>query len=207
MVAGESRCRLLNNHGKISGMLKTRFEWIILLWLAALLGTAWIVVSREPAAQAGGPITLTEAPIVGYLAPDFTLQTAVGQTVTLSEIVDTAGSTGQPVVLNFWASWCAPCRVEMPSLQQASVTYNGRAAFIGINQGEDIPTITEFGNEYSVSYPLLVDPNSRISRLYQVNSLPTTIFIDQQGVVREVIIGILSEAVLQSRIEGMLAGQ
>jgi thiol-disulfide isomerase/thioredoxin len=188
-------------------MLKTRFEWTILLLLAALLGTAWIVVSREPVAQASGPITLTEAPIVGYLAPDFTLQTAVGQTVTLSEIVDTATASGQPVVLNFWASWCAPCRVEMPSLQQASVTYNGRAAFIGINQGEDIPTITEFGNEYSVSYPLLVDPNSRISRLYQVNSLPTTIFIDQQGVVREVIIGILSEAVLQSRIEGMLAGQ
>ncbi|WP_420628580.1 TlpA family protein disulfide reductase [Candidatus Leptofilum sp.] len=186
-------------------MLKTRFEWTILLLLAAMLGISWIIVSREPVTTAGGPITLTEAPIVGHLAPDFSLETAVGQSVVLSEIVDQAGGVGQPVVLNFWASWCAPCRVEMPSLQQASVRYNGRAAFIGINQGEDWSTITEFGNEYNVSYPLLFDPDNRVSRLYEVNSLPTTVFIDQHGVVREVVIGILSEAVLQSRVEAMLS--
>ena len=176
-----------------------------MLLLAALLGTAWIIISREPVTQASGPITLTEAPIVGYLAPDFTLQTAVGQTVTLSKITGAVTAAGQPVVLNFWASWCAPCRVEMPSLQQASVQYNGRTAFIGINQGENIPTITEFGNEYGVTYPLLVDQDNQVNRLYEVSSLPTTIFIDQNGVVREVIIGILSEAVLQDRIESLLA--
>ena len=186
-------------------MLKTRFEWTITFLLVALLGTAWIIVSREPMTQASGPITLTEAPIVGYLAPDFTLQTAVGHTITLSDIVDAAGAASQPVVLNFWASWCAPCRVEMPNLQQASVTYNGRAAFIGINQGEDAQTITKFGNEYNVTYPLLLDEENLVNRLYQVTSLPTTIFVDQNGVVREVIIGILSEAVLQSRLENLLA--
>ena len=185
--------------------MKTRFEWTVVLLLAALLGTSWILVSREPVTQASGPITLTEAPIVGHLAPDFTLQTAVGQTVTLSEIVDSSGAAGQPVVLNFWASWCAPCRVEMPNLQQASVTYNGRTTFIGINQGENVPTITEFGSEYGVTYPLLVDEDNRVNRLYEVTSLPTTIFIDKDGVVREVIIGILSEAVLQSRVESLLA--
>lgn len=187
-------------------MLKTRFEWTLLLLLTALLGTAWIIVSRETVTQAGGPITLTEAPIVGHPAPDFTLQTAVGQTIALSEIVDEAGALGQPVVLNFWASWCAPCRVEMPSLQQASIKYNGRVAFIGINQGEDFATITDFGNEYNVTYPLLMDPDNRVNRLYEVSSLPTTFFVDQNGIVREVIIGILSEAVLQDRVEGMLAG-
>ena len=186
-------------------MLKTRFGWTILTFLAAMLGTTWIVVSREPASQAGGPITLTEAPIVGFLAPDFSLETAVGQTITLSKLIDTTGTTGQPVILNFWASWCAPCRVEMPSLQQASVKYNGRVAFIGINQGEDWPTVVDFGSEYNVSYPLVTDPDNRVNRLYEVTSLPTTVIIDQKGVVREVIIGILSEAVLQSRIESLLA--
>ncbi len=186
-------------------MLKTRFEWTILLLLAAMLGTAWIVASREPVTQASGPITLTEAPIVGHPAPDFSLQTAVGQTITLSEIVDKSGVSGQPVILNFWASWCGPCRVEMPNLQQASVTYNGRVAFIGINQGENLSTITDFGNEYNVTYPLLIDPDDRVNRLYEVNSLPTTVFIDQNGIVREVVIGILSEAVLQDRVESMLA--
>ncbi|MBK8903680.1 MAG: TlpA family protein disulfide reductase [Anaerolineaceae bacterium] len=186
-------------------MLKTRFEWAILLVLAALLGTAWTVVSREPVSQASGPVTLIEAPIVGQRAPDFTLETAVGQTITLSELVDTTGNSGQPVILNFWASWCAPCRVEMPSLQQASVKYNGRVAFVGINQGEDWPTVVDFGSEYNVSYPLVTDPDNRVNRLYEVTSLPTTVIIDQKGVVREVIIGILSEAVLQSRVEGLLA--
>ncbi len=186
-------------------MLRTRFEWTILLLLAALLGTAWIILSREPVLQASGPITLTEAPIVGHPAPDFALQTAVGQTVTLSEITNQSGGSGRPVVLNFWASWCAPCRVEMPSLQQASVIYNGRVAFIGINQGEDFATITDFGNEYRVTYPLLMDPDNQVNRLYEVNSLPTTVFIDQNGIVREVVIGILSEAVLQDRVESMLA--
>jgi len=93
----------------------------------------------------------------------------------------------------------------MPNLQEASVTYNGRVAFIGINQGEDFSTITDFGDEYNVSYPLLFDPDNRVNRQYEVNSLPTTVFIDQNGIVREVVIGILSEAVLQSRVEGMLA--
>ncbi|VAW43389.1 hypothetical protein MNBD_CHLOROFLEXI01-5334 [hydrothermal vent metagenome] len=186
-------------------MLKTRFEWTIVLLLAILLGPAWIVLSREPLAQASGPITLTEAPIVGHPAPDFTLQTAVGQTVTLSEIVAGAGATGQPVVLNFWASWCAPCRIEMPNFQKASVQFNGRTAFIGINQGEDSQTITEFGNEFGVTYPLLVDQDNAVNRLYEVRSLPTTLFIDQNGIVREVVIGIISEAVLQDRIGSLLA--
>lgn len=163
-------------------------------------------MSRETLLQANGPITLTEAPIVGHPAPDFTLQTAVGQTVVLSEITNQSGSTGKPVVINFWASWCAPCRVEMPSLQQASVTYNGRVAFIGINQGEDFSTITDFGSEYNVTYPLLNDPDNTVNRLYEINSLPTTVFVDQNGIVREVVIGILSDAVLQDRVESMLAG-
>ena len=186
-------------------MIKTRFEWTVVLLLAALLGTAWTVVSREPVSQASGPITLDEAPIVGFLAPDFSLETAVGQTLTLSELIQTNGASGQPVVLNFWASWCGPCRVEMPSLQQASVKYNGRVAFVGVNQGEDWPTVLDFGSEYNVTYPLVVDPDNLVNRQYEVNSLPTTVIIDQNGVVREVIIGILSEAVLQSRVESLLA--
>lgn len=186
-------------------MLKTRLQWTILLLLAALLGTAWTVVSREPLSQASRPLTLTEAPIVGFLAPDFSLETAVGQTITLAELIDKNGTGGQPVILNFWASWCAPCRVEMPSLQQASVKYNGRVAFVGINQGEDWPTVIDFGSEYNVTYPLVTDPDNRVNRLYEVTSLPTTVIIDRDGVVREVIIGILSEAVLQSRVESLLA--
>lgn len=170
--------------------------------IAALLGMAWIVASREPV-QDSGPVTLIEAPIVGYLAPDFTLQTPLGETFTLRDV--TARNGGQPVVLNFWASWCGPCRVEMPDLQRAAMKYNGRSAIIGVNQGEDPATITDFGSEFSITYPLLVDQDSAVNRSYNVTGLPTTIFIDDGGVVREVHVGILNQAVLEDRIEALLA--
>lgn len=190
-------------------MLKSRLEWTGLLMMAALLGTTWIFVSRTPPQTSAGPITLTEAPIVGHLAPDFTLQTPLGETITLSEVIDRNGASSLPVVLNFWASWCGPCRVEMPDLQRTSMKYNGRSAIIGVNQGESAATVTDFGNEFGITYPLLVDSDNMINRLYTINSLPTTVFIDANGIVREVQIGILNQAVLEDRIGELLveAGQ
>ena len=185
-------------------MLKTRFEWTILLVVAALLGGAWIVFSQEPATASRGPITLTEAPVVGHLAPDFTAETAVGESVNLHQIFNEEAS-GQPVVLNFWASWCAPCRVEMPHFQNASRKYNGRATILGINQGESAQIVTNFGNEFGITYPLLVDDENEVNYLYTVNSLPTTIFIGADGVVKEVLIGTISQAVLEERIESLIA--
>ncbi len=185
-------------------MLKSRFEWTILLVIATLLGAAWIVFSQEDMRRVSAPESLTEAPIVGHLAPDFTLETAVGETVNLQEVLAENGASGQPVVLNFWASWCGPCRVEMPHFQRASMRYNGRVAFLGINQGEDAPTVSDFGNQFNLTYPLLVDQDSEINRLYNVRGLPTTIFVDGDGVVREVVIGIISQGVLEDRIQGML---
>lgn len=82
--------------------------------------------------------------------------------------------------------------------------YNGRVAFLGVNQGEDAATVTDFGNQFNITYPLLVDQTSEINRLYNVRSLPTTIFIDGNGVVREVVVGIISQAVLEDRVQGML---
>jgi cytochrome c biogenesis protein CcmG/thiol:disulfide interchange protein DsbE len=184
-------------------MIKTRFEWTIVMVMAALLGTAWIIVSREPVMESSGPITLTAAPIVGHPAPDFTLATPIGESVTLSEMVN--GARGQPVVLNFWASWCAPCRIEMPHFQNVSLKYNGRAAILGVNQGESASTVTDFGHEFGITYPLLVDDDNEISQLYNINSLPTTIFIDASGVVREVVIGVVNQGVLEDRIENLLA--
>jgi peroxiredoxin len=179
-------------------MLKNRFEWIIWIVVAALLGGAWIFVSKEEIKEPD-ILTLTEAPIVGHLAPDFTLQTAVGESYTLSDF------RGQPVVLNFWASWCGPCRVEMPFFERTQLKYNGQAAVIGVNQGEAAETLQEFGVRQNISYPLLVDDDNTVNLSYNVVSLPTTIFIDADGVVEEVIVGIVNQAVLEDRIEGMIA--
>lgn len=186
-------------------MIQTQTQWATLLFLAVFLGGGWIFLSKEEVSRQPTAITLTEAPIVGYLAPDFTLQTPVGETVTLSDLSNRAAAQGQPIVLNFWASWCGPCRIEMPDLQQTSMKYNGRVAVIGVNQGESDNTITTFGNEFNVTYPLLNDQDQMVNDAYMVNSLPTTIFIDADGIVREVQVGIITRAVLEDRIEQLIA--
>ena len=178
-------------------MLKTRFEWVVLWLLAALLGGAWIVISREPPSDVEY-VVLTEAPLVGHVAPDFSLTTTDSQSHTLSSY------KGQPVVLNFWATWCAPCRIEMPHLQEASEIYDGRVAFLGVNDGEAPSLITDFADELNLTYPLLLDNGRTISTLYGVRSLPTTLFIHGDGTVAEVIIGTINRAVLEDRIEKLL---
>ena len=184
-------------------MFKSRYEWAIVIVIVILLGGAWILDSRESVVEPEN-FLLTEAPIVGHLAPDFTAVTPDGQTVTLTDFVDREGSDGQPVVLNFWASWCGPCRIEMPHFEKASLNYNGRAAILGINQAEATETVATFGQNTHVTYPLLVDEDMRINQQYSVSNLPTTIFVDGKGVIREVFVGTMNQAVLENKIDGLL---
>ena len=179
-------------------MLKSRFEWVILLLGVALLGGGWIVYSQEAAEPAFNADGLSEAPIAGYLAPSFTLTSLQGEEVSLADY------QGQPVVLNFWATWCPPCRAEIPHFQDASIKYNGQAAIIGVDQGEPRTLVSDFAAEFGVTYPLLLDPDNDVNRQYQVQALPKTVFIDANGVVREVFTGIINGAVLEDRIERLL---
>lgn len=180
-----------------------RFERTILLLVLAMLGSAWIAYSQETVTRRDDSM-LPEAPIVGRLAPEFTLQTPTGEVVALSDFVDRSGVSGRPVVLNYWASWCGPCRLETPQFQSASVKYGNQIAILGINQGEDARTITEFGVSFGLTYPLLIDQDNSVNKLYGVANLPTTIFIDRSGVVREVFVGILNKAVLEQRLGRLL---
>ncbi|MEW5989706.1 MAG: TlpA disulfide reductase family protein [Chloroflexota bacterium] len=179
-------------------MPNARFTYAILLVLSALLGSAWIVYSREPVASLDAAAGIAEAPLAGFNAPDFTLTTLTGEELRLAEL------RGRPVVLNFWATWCPPCRVEMPFFQDASVQYNGRAAVIGVNQGEETPTVSEFITSFQITYPIALDSDNRVSKLYDVRALPTTYFIDANGIVREVYTGVVNGAVLEDRIEKLL---
>lgn len=177
---------------------KTRFAWTLILIGTALLGTAWIIMSQEPVAQQVDASGLTEAPIAGYLAPDFTLNTIGGQAVTLSDL------RGQPIVINFWATWCPPCRAEIPYFQAAATKYNGQVIILGVNQAESLVTVNPFVREFGMTYPVPLDENSTVSRLYSVSALPTTLFVDSDGIIQEVFPGIMSQAVLEDRIEQLL---
>jgi len=187
-------------------MLRSRFEWSILIVIVVLLGAAWIFDSRETVVE-NKNFLLTEAPIVGHYAPDFTAVTVDGESYTLTDFVNRDGVGGQPVVLNFWASWCGPCRIEMPHFERASLNYSGRAAILGINQAESGETVAKFGQNTRVTYPLLVDEDMTLNRQYGVANLPTTIFVDREGVIREVFVGTMNQAVLENKIDGLLQQQ
>jgi cytochrome c biogenesis protein CcmG/thiol:disulfide interchange protein DsbE len=184
-------------------MPNSRFEWSIVIIVAVLLGTAWIIDSREDVVQPQN-FLLTEAPIVGHLAPDFSAVTPAGETFTLTDLVNREGAGGQPVVLNFWASWCGPCRIEMPHFERVSLKYDGRATVLGINQAESSQIIERFGQNAHVTYPLLVDEDGSVNKKYSVSNLPTTIFVDASGIVREVFVGTMTQAVLENKLDGLL---
>ncbi|HSH01271.1 MAG TPA: redoxin domain-containing protein [Anaerolineae bacterium] len=176
----------------------SRLTWIILLLAAALGGSSWLNYNRQPyipSPQADA----TTAPLAGYLAPTFTLDTITGQPYDLVEL------RGQPVVLNFWATWCPPCRQEMPFFQAASKKFNGQATLLSINQGETNAQVTEFAIGYGLTYPLLMDPTNNVNQTYRIRSLPTTVFIDRHGRIAKIHIGIISQAVLEDEIQQLLS--
>ena len=117
--------------------------------------------------------------LLGQPAPDFALRSFADQNVRLSEHL------GEVVVINFWATWCGPCRQEMPLLDELYGKYR-RAGLVmfSINLDEDRGRAMEMAQTLEVSYPVLFDEHKDVSRSYQVNAMPVTLLIGRDGVVR-----------------------
>lgn len=112
-------------------------------------------------------------------APDFTLKSRGGENIKLSEL------RGQVVMINFWASWCGPCRQEMPLLEQIYQHYQPMGfTLLGINVEEDSAAADKVLKEIPVSFPVLYDNRNRVSESYQVRAMPSTVLIDRDGQVR-----------------------
>lgn len=165
------------------------------------LGLLWIGVSaRLP----GGTDTPgIPAPKAGFLAPDFTLETLEGEVVTLSEL------QGQAVLVNIWASWCLPCRAEMPAMQQVYEDYREQGFTIlavhATNQ-DNAANAADFAAEHGLSFPILLDPDGTVGEMYQVTALPSSFFVLPDGTIEEVVFGgPMAEALLRTRVETLLA--
>jgi len=118
------------------------------------------------------------------LAPSFTLKDMDGKTHKLEDY------RGQVVVLNFWATWCPPCREEMPSMERAwQQLQKENIAMLAVNVGEDADTIFTFTADYPVSFPLPMDRNSSVINEWPVRGLPTTFVLDKQGRIVYRVIG------------------
>ncbi len=177
---------------------RSRFSWSLYIIATLLLGSAWILHSREPVDALMSASSAVSAPAVGYMAPDFTLPTLNGESFALSD------QLGRPLVLNFWATWCPPCRAEIPFFQAAARKFHGQVTIAGIDDGEPAPLVATFANEMGMRYPVPLDQDGAVSRAYRVNSLPTTFFVDSSGVIHSIHIGIISQAVLEERIMQLL---
>lgn len=136
----------------------------------------------------------------GAIAADFSLPTLDGGAQNLRDY------RGRVVVLNFWASWCGPCRAEMPDLQVAYEELRDRGlVVVGINQGEAQERAQSFVREFSLTFPILLDQGQDIGRQYGVRAYPTTFIIDRKGVIRDVIVGgPLSRTAIRQAVEGYL---
>ncbi len=123
---------------------------------------------------------------LGYRAPDFTLPDLSGQSVSVSSL------RGKPVLLNFWATWCPPCRQEIPELQEFHQTYGDHIVLLGVNWGEAPKTVKAFLDRLGVSYRNLVDERGTAFVLYRLTGIPESFFIDPEGYIRGVWIGPLT---------------
>jgi peroxiredoxin len=171
----------------------------ILLYLTVLaIGIAWIIVSADTTHATGK----TSAPQAGFAAPDFTLKTANGEEYTLSDL------KGSAVLVNLWATWCPPCRAEMPTIQQMYQEYKGQGLVvlaINMTYQDELANVAPFIQQYGLTFPVLLEETGAVGAAYQLRSLPSTYFIDRAGVIQEVVIGgPMSEALLRTRIEQIL---
>jgi peroxiredoxin len=115
----------------------------------------------------------------GSQAPNFTLKSRSGKNLKLSDF------RGQVVMLNFWASWCGPCRTEMPILEKMYKRYSKLGfVILGVNTEQDTSKANAYLRDIKVSFPILYDTDSKVSKLYKNRAMPTTIMIDRNGKMR-----------------------
>lgn len=134
-----------------------------------MLGVAATVFYRE---------SLLSRAQVGRAAPAFTLEALDGGQVRIEQL------RGRVVLINFWATWCEPCRTEVPELQKFADRYGDKVTLLGINLREPVDTIKSFREQYGMRYPILLDRQGRVAERYRLRAVPESWFIDPNGVAR-----------------------
>jgi cytochrome c biogenesis protein CcmG/thiol:disulfide interchange protein DsbE len=169
--------------------LDSQTAWLGMVALLLATGVTWIILSKVPGEVVAARADRPPLPRPGFPAPDFTLETLDGRAVTLSDL------RGQVLLINFWASWCPPCREEMPAIQQVYERYRGQDS-----------QVTAFSDRLELTFPVLMDRDGSVFDRYRVMALPSTFFVDRAGVIQELAVGgPLSRAFIESQVVPLLA--
>jgi cytochrome c biogenesis protein CcmG/thiol:disulfide interchange protein DsbE len=174
----------------------TRFRWCLLIVAVALAGSGWIYLTRVPDAA---DVTANIAAHVNFRAPEFTLAALDGKPVALTSL------RGKVVLVNFWATWCPPCRIEMPEIQSAYQAHRDDLVVLAVNQAEDDDSVKRFVDEFHLTILVLLDRDQAIGRRFQVLALPTSFFIDREGVIRAVRTGQMDRAYIEAQLSALSA--
>ena len=194
--------------GRLLDRLPRPLRILLPILVVGVIGLAIVLIQRggdvESDDTTAGALD-SQVPEKGEPAPDFALTSLDGEQVRLSSL------RGTPVVLNFWATWCGPCRDEMPEIQEAYAAGAGEFVVLGINS-EGTPTemarrlSRDYVDEMGLTFPILLDsPSTEVFDQYRLRGLPDTFFIDREGVIRDVVVGPLSRSALEERLADLLA--
>ena len=156
------------------------------------------VILQQPTSSADSTGELA----VGQPAPDFTLKTLDGQQVSLSQF------RGQPVLINFWASWCPPCRLEMPDLVRAYEAHQADGFVIlaiNLTFQDSLPEAQRFVDEFNMSFPVLLDETGEVTtNVYRLFGLPTSVFVDRSGMITHIQVGPMTGEQIEERVGAIL---
>ncbi|GIP37511.1 thioredoxin-like protein YneN [Paenibacillus sp. J31TS4] len=168
-------------------------KWIqICILLAVVILGGWTIASSV--------LDKTEIPKVGSKAPEFTLTGLDGKTHQLSDY------KGKTVVVNFWATYCPPCREEMPDIQKQAAKWADKdVVVLGVNVAESKVTAKNFVDQLGVTFPILLDSKDKIRREYGVLNYPTTVFVKPDGKIAVIKEGLMDEAYLDRTIASVAA--
>lgn len=178
------------------GGILLRIRIIAILAVVLILGFKFLSPTFEiPKAQAPQSINTDEKSVSTFSvglekeqqAPDFTLSTLTGESVKLSSL------RGKTVILNFWTTWCPPCKSEMPDMQQFYSDYKkNNIMIIGVNLTDNESStkqVKDFAQQYKISFPILLDTKGEIRKQYKIITIPTTYIIDSNGIIVENVVG------------------
>jgi len=130
--------------------------------------------------------SLSASPAIGSPAPDFELINLAGDRIRLS------GLRGTVVLINFWATWCGPCRLEMPAIQERYQRYRPELAVLAVDFDEPADEVQKFVDELGLTFEVLLDPGAKVQDLYRVRGYPTTYLVDAEGIVQVYHIGLMT---------------